>query len=76
MSLDLQTKLTEIATSKDTILWAVGFVGVCVLVGMGRLDQEVLKYMVFALAGKAVSSTQNSNLISPKLELNQEPKQN
>jgi len=49
----LKARIAALASGQDTVLWAVGFIGVCVLTGMGKLDQEVLKCMVFALAGKA-----------------------
>jgi hypothetical protein len=35
------------------VLWAVAFVGVCVLVGLGKLKPETVEYMLFALFGAA-----------------------
>lgn len=33
-------------------LWAVAFVGVCVMVAMGHLKPETVEFMLFALLGK------------------------
>lgn len=34
-------------------MWVVAFIGVCVLVGMGKLKPEVIEYLLFALMGQA-----------------------
>ncbi len=33
-------------------LWAVAFIGVCVMVGLGKLKPESIEYLLFALLGK------------------------
>lgn len=35
------------------LLWAVAFVGVTVLVGLGKLKPETIEYLLFALLGQA-----------------------
>ncbi len=40
---------------KDDALWAVAFIGVCVLVGMGKLKPETVEYMLFAVVGRAAA---------------------
>lgn len=34
-------------------MWVVAFVGVTILVGMGKLKPETIEYMLFALVGQA-----------------------
>lgn len=41
---------TDLAQSA---LWAVAFVGVAALVGLGKVKPETLEYMLFALVGRA-----------------------
>ncbi len=45
-------KLTESDFAQNA-LWAVAFVGVCTLVGLGKLKPETVEYMLFALVGRA-----------------------
>lgn len=45
--------LESLATDRDTILWALTLVGVCVLVGLGKVKPEVLEYMMMAIVGRA-----------------------
>ncbi len=33
-------------------LWAVAFIGICIMVAMGKLKPETIEYMLFALLGK------------------------
>lgn len=33
-------------------LWAVAFIGICVMVGLGKLKPETIEFMLFALLGK------------------------
>ncbi len=33
-------------------LWAVAFLGVCIMVYMGKLKPETIEYMLFAMLGK------------------------
>jgi hypothetical protein len=33
-------------------LWAVAFVGICVMVALGKLKPETIEFMLFALLGK------------------------
>lgn len=40
---------------KAYALWALAFVGVCVLVGLGKVKPETLEYVLFALLGFAAS---------------------
>lgn len=35
------------------VLWAVAFVGVSVLVALGKLKPETIEYLLFALLGQA-----------------------
>lgn len=44
--------LDKLKDSK-VILWAVAFVGVSVLVGLGKLKPETIEYLLFALLGQA-----------------------
>ncbi len=37
-------------------LWALAFVGICVLVALDKVKAETLEYMLFALFGAASSS--------------------
>lgn len=39
-----------IADDKN-IMWAIAFVGVCVLVGLGKIKPETIEYLLFALLG-------------------------
>ena len=34
-------------------MWVVAFIGVTILVGMGKLKPETIEYMLFALVGQA-----------------------
>lgn len=52
---DLRSKAQEFAS--DSVLWAITFVGICILVGLGKLKPETVEYMMFALLGKAASSS-------------------
>jgi hypothetical protein len=33
-------------------MWVVAFVGVCILVGLGKLKPETIEYLLFALMGQ------------------------
>lgn len=46
----IKTLLTE-GVRKDG-LWAVAFIGICVMVGLGKLKPETIEFMLFALLGK------------------------
>jgi len=63
MNIDL-TRLTE----KDSLLWCVAFTGVCILVGLGKLQPETLTYLLFAIGGAVAS--QKSEPIGSKKEPN------
>lgn len=45
--------MIEKLKDQKVILWAVAFVGVSVLVGLGKLKPEVIEYLLFALLGQA-----------------------
>lgn len=47
--------LKKLLQDNDTVLWAMTFVGVCVLVGMGKLESEAVKYMMMAIVGRAAA---------------------
>lgn len=32
-------------------LWVVAFTGVCILVGLGKLEPKTIEYLLFALVG-------------------------
>lgn len=49
------SKLKESDIAQNA-LWAVAFVGVCALVGLGKVKPETLEYMLFALVGRATYS--------------------
>jgi hypothetical protein len=34
-------------------MWVVAFIGVCVLVGLGKLKPEAIEYLLFALVGRS-----------------------
>ncbi len=54
-------------SSKDW-LWALAFVGVCVLVALGKLKPETIEYLLFSLLGRAlVSKPKESNETSTGL---------
>jgi hypothetical protein len=40
---------------KAYALWALAFVGVCILVGLEKVKPETLEYVLFALLGFAAS---------------------
>lgn len=42
--------------SHDSVLWAVAFTGVCVLVGLGKIKPETVEYLLFALVGRAATT--------------------
>jgi hypothetical protein len=37
------------------ITWTVAFVGVCVLVGLGKIKPETIEYLLFAMGGAVAS---------------------
>lgn len=42
-----------------TVTWIVAFVGVCVLVGLGKIKPETIEFLLFALGGAvATKATQ------------------
>lgn len=41
-------------------LWVAGFIGVCVLVGLGKLKPETVEYMLFALIGRTAASNKKA----------------
>lgn len=43
----------RIVSDNDTVLWAVTFAGVCVLVGLGKMDSKTVEYMMMAIVGRA-----------------------
>lgn len=45
--------LRKILADNDTALWGVTFVGVCVLVGLGKIKPETVEYMMMAIVGRA-----------------------
>lgn len=53
------------------VTWVVAFVGVCVLVGVGKLKPETIEYLLFAMGG-AVASNRLSRPSSE--DKDQEPK--
>lgn len=36
-------------------MWVVAFIGVCVMVGLGKLKPETVEFMLFAMLGKGIS---------------------
>lgn len=42
-------------------MWVVAFVGVCVLVGLGKIKPEVIEYLLFALVGRTASGKKGKN---------------
>jgi len=44
----------------DAVLWAVTFVGVCVLVGLGKVKPETIEYMMMAIVGRVASTRKAS----------------
>lgn len=46
-------------------LWAVAFIGICIMVALGKLKPETIEYMLFALLGKqserGTKSNENAN---------------
>lgn len=38
---------------KETVLWIVSFIGVCVLVALGKLNSSVIEMFLFAVIGRA-----------------------
>lgn len=61
---DLRDKAQELAS--DSVLWAITFTGICILVGLGKLKPETVEYMMFALLGKAASSGSGKASSPPK----------
>jgi hypothetical protein len=49
----LKSKITATLEDEDSLLWAVAFVGVCVLVGLGKVKPETLEYLLFAVIGRS-----------------------
>lgn len=39
----------------DAVLWAMSFVGVCVLIGLDKIKPETLEYLLFAMVGRTVA---------------------
>ena len=50
---------------KDALLWCVAFVGVCILVGLGKVKPETLEYLLFAIGG-AVAAQKSESMKTPK----------
>lgn len=48
---ELREYLTE--EMRQGGMWVVAFIGVTILVGMGKLKPETIEYMLFALVGQA-----------------------
>lgn len=46
----------KILQENDNFLWAFAFVGVCVLVGVGKLKPETVELMVMAIIGRLSTS--------------------
>ena len=36
-------------------LWVVAFVGVCIMVGLGKVKPETIEYLLFAMLGAAAT---------------------
>jgi hypothetical protein len=50
-----------VGTLKDSdVLWIVAFVGVCVLVGLGKLAPTTIEMMLMAVVTKAAANTNGS----------------
>lgn len=45
--------LSNVLADRDSFLWALTLVGICVLVGMHRVEPKLLEYMVMAIVGRA-----------------------
>lgn len=45
--------LRKMLADNDTVLWGVTFIGVCVLVGLGKVKPETVEYMMMAIVGRA-----------------------
>lgn len=37
-------------------LWVVAFVGICIMVALGKLKPETIEYMLFAMLGKRAAA--------------------
>jgi hypothetical protein len=56
-----------INTHGQSLLWALAFLCVSVLVGLGKLDPKTLEYMLFGLAGTTVPTIKRlTDAFSPK----------
>lgn len=42
-------------SNQFTILWVIGFVGVCTLVALDKVKPDTIEYMLFAMGGAVVS---------------------
>ncbi len=49
-------------------LWSVAFLGVCVLVGLGKIKPETIEMLLFAIVGRA-SVTGGSNASADRKRL-------
>lgn len=38
---------------RQSALWVVAFVGVCIMVGLGKVKPETIEYLLFAMLGAA-----------------------
>jgi hypothetical protein len=45
--------LKDFLANNDAALWALAFVGVCVLVGLGKMEAKTVELMVMAIVGRA-----------------------
>lgn len=52
--------LSAVAEDRDTVLWGLTLVGLCVLVGLGKVKQEMLEYMMMAIVGRASQGKRNA----------------
>ena len=50
---DLREKVTATLEDDNSVLWGVAFVGVAILVGLGKLKPETLEMLLFAVIGRA-----------------------
>lgn len=43
---------------EKNLMWGIAFIGVCVLVGMGKLKPETIEYFLFAILGRSFKGEQ------------------
>lgn len=49
-------KIKGVLNDDSVILWVVGFTGVCVLVGLGKLEPKAVEMFIMAIVGRAATS--------------------